>query len=198
MNKFEFMRNLEIYRSKKPSDVLQHDSYEIPEREDHSIKSDYFKAPKAYKDKITLYEEYNDSLKHAGTYKPAGTHEYVAKIENAFGPGKHRYFYTKEEWDNYNKNKGYSQNAGKDRANTQNKSTNKTYQQNKGYADNAGAERAKKDEWNAASKKTGLSYVKGTNKEYDNQYKKDRTALDEAYAGIGDLKKEQENMHKYG
>lgn len=113
MNKFEFMRNLEIYRSNKPKDVLQHDSYDIPKQETHKIQSEYSKAPKVYKDQISLYEEYNEeSLEHAG-YKPAGTHEYIAKIDNAFGPGKHRYFYTKEEWDNYNKNKGYAQNAEK-------------------------------------------------------------------------------------
>lgn len=113
MNRFEFMLNLDNYRKAKPKSVLQHDSYDIPKKEVHKIQPGYSRAPKIYKDQISLYEEYNeDVISHAG-YKPAGTHEYVAKIDNAFGPGKHRYFYSKEEWDNYNKNKGYSQNAEK-------------------------------------------------------------------------------------
>lgn len=65
MNKFEFMRNLEIYRSNKPKDVLQHDSYDIPKQETHKIQSEYSKAPKVYKDQISLYEEYNsDTIEH--------------------------------------------------------------------------------------------------------------------------------------
>ena len=48
---------------------------------------------------------------HAG-YKPAGTHEYVAVLPDFWGKGKHRYFYTQEEWDSYNKNKAASGQAG--------------------------------------------------------------------------------------
>lgn len=100
MNKFEFMRNLEIYRSNKPKDVLQHDSYDIPKQETHKIQSEYSKAPKVYKDQISLYEEYNDeSLYHGGNTK------YYQKIDNFYGPGSHRYFYSKEEWDAYNNTK---------------------------------------------------------------------------------------------
>ena len=47
---------------------------------------------------------------HAGTgeFKPT----YYQKVENAFGPGKHRYFYTKEEWDAYqNELAGYRKKA---------------------------------------------------------------------------------------
>ena len=60
MNKFEFMMNLENYRNHKPKDVLQHDSYDIPKKEIHKIQSDYSRAPKTYKDQISLYEEYNE------------------------------------------------------------------------------------------------------------------------------------------
>jgi len=51
---------------------------------------------------------------HAG-YKPAGTHEYVAVLPDFWGKGKHRYFYTQEEWDSYNKNKAASGQAGAQR-----------------------------------------------------------------------------------
>jgi len=59
MNKYEFMMNLENYRNRKPKDVIQHDSYDIPKKEVHKIQSDYSKAPKTYKDQISLYEEYS-------------------------------------------------------------------------------------------------------------------------------------------
>lgn len=59
MNKYEFMMNLENYRNSKPKDVLQHDSYDIPKKEIHKIQSDYSRAPKTYKDQISLYEEYS-------------------------------------------------------------------------------------------------------------------------------------------
>jgi len=90
-----------------------------------------------------------ESLSHAG-YKPAGTHEYVAKIDNAFGPGKHRYFYSKEEWDNYNnykRNEGYAQNAEANKAKKEKYNANyeSNIKKNEGYAQNAGADRAKQE-----------------------------------------------------
>ena len=96
MNKFEFMMNLERYRDIKPKDVVQHDSYSIPKQELHKIQSDYSKAPKAYKDKISLYKEYNeeDTISHAADFK------YYQKID--LPGGGSRYFYTKEAWDAYN------------------------------------------------------------------------------------------------
>lgn len=67
MNRFEFMLNLDNYRNAKPKSVLQHDSYDIPKQKIHQIQSDYSRAPKTYKDQISLYEEYNEeSLEHAG------------------------------------------------------------------------------------------------------------------------------------
>ena len=96
MNKFEFMMNLERYRSIKPKDVIQHDSYSIPKQEVYKIQSDYSKAPKVYKDKISLYKEYSeeDTISHAADFK------YYQKID--LPGGGSRYFYTKEEWDAYN------------------------------------------------------------------------------------------------
>lgn len=54
---------------------------------------------------------HNDSLEHAGiptSYKKLATglnnmknYGYYNKIDNFYGPGKSRYFYTKEEWDAY-------------------------------------------------------------------------------------------------
>ena len=92
MNRFEFMLNLDNYRKSKPKSVLQHDSYDIPKQKIHQIQSDYSRAPKTYKDQISLYEEYNeDVISHSGNYK------YYQKID--LGNGNVRYFYTKEEWD---------------------------------------------------------------------------------------------------
>lgn len=100
MNRFEFMLNLDNYRNAKPKNVLLHDSYDIPEQKIHRIQSDYSRAPKSYKDQISLYEEYNEeSLCHGGNYK------YYQKIDNYYGPGKARYFQTKEEWDAYQREK---------------------------------------------------------------------------------------------
>jgi len=52
---------------------------------------------------------------HAGTYKPTGTHEYIAVLPDFWGKGKHRYFYTQQEWDNYQKNAAGARQAGADR-----------------------------------------------------------------------------------
>ena len=68
---------------------------------------------------------------HAGTgdFKPT----YYQKVENAFGPGKHRYFYTKEEWDAYqNELAGYRKKAD-------------DYVKNRDANSNAGANRAAND-----------------------------------------------------
>ena len=105
MNKFEFMMNLDQYRNYKPKNVLYHDSYDIPKKEVHKIQPEYSKAPKTYKDHISLYEEYNEEfISHRGDMK------FYQKIENYYGPGKSRYFYSKEEWDAYQdeKNKMYN------------------------------------------------------------------------------------------
>jgi len=108
MNRFEFMLNLDNYRNAKPKSVLQHDSYDIPKQKIHQIQSDYSRAPKTYKDQISLYEEYNeDTLSHASNYK------YYQKID--LGNGNVRYFYTKEEWDAY-QNGGESSNKSNDRS----------------------------------------------------------------------------------
>ena len=117
MNRFEFMLNLDNYRKAKPKSVLQHDSYDIPKQKIHQIQSDYSRAPKTYKDQISLYEEYNSEvIAHRGDMK------YYQKVENFYGPGKSRYFYSKEEWDAYQdeKNKMYDKareaQAGRDAA----------------------------------------------------------------------------------
>lgn len=73
----------------------------------------------------------NNELIHAGTgeFKPT----YYQKVENAFGPGKHRYFYTKEEWDAYqNELAGYRKKAD-------------DYVKNRDSNNNAGADRAAND-----------------------------------------------------
>lgn len=59
---------------------------------------------------------HNDSLEHAGipaSYKKLATglnnmknYGYYNKIDNFYGPGKSRYFYSKEEWDAYQREKG--------------------------------------------------------------------------------------------
>lgn len=117
MNKFEFLLNLDQYRNYKPKNVLYHDSYDIPKKETHKIQPGYSRAPKIYKDQISLYEEYNSEvIAHRGDMK------YYQKIENFYGPGKSRYFYSKEEWDTYQdeKNKMYDKareaQAGRDAA----------------------------------------------------------------------------------
>ena len=94
---------------------------------------------------------------HAGTYKPAGTHEYVAVLPDFWGRGKHRYFYTQEEWDSYNRKKADANKAGeargaKESADAKNKAVIRNAQN--AYADarknstNAVIDNAKKDAQN--------------------------------------------------
>ena len=84
----------------------------------------------------------NSVIKHSSTYKPAGTHEYVAVLPDFWGKGRHRYFYTQQEWDNYNKNKGYSQNAEKKKSENTFLNNNPNYKKNMDYAQNAGKKKA--------------------------------------------------------
>ena len=94
--------NLDLYEYKKPKNVIQHNSYDISRMGTHKIQSDYSKAPKAYKDKISLYEEYNEEALAHSSY---GNTKYYQRIDNFYGPGSHKYFYSKEEWDAYNNTK---------------------------------------------------------------------------------------------
>lgn len=92
---------------------------------------------------LQTYQE-NDILHGVGDYVKAvkaktATGEsdfkptYYQKVENAFGPGKHRYFYTKEEWDAYQRElAGYRQKADQ-------------YVNNRNANNNSGANRAAKD-----------------------------------------------------
>ena len=70
-------------------------------------------------DKFTFYNNLSKfkSLQHATYGPPAGTNKYYAKLDDFYGKGKPRYFYSKAEWDAYQKNKGYDENAEKDKAN---------------------------------------------------------------------------------
>lgn len=56
-----------------------------------------------------------ESLKHAGYGSNSVTNKYYAKIDDFWGKGKPRYFYSKEEWDGYQKNKQGASQAGADR-----------------------------------------------------------------------------------
>lgn len=92
---------------------------------------------------IKLNRYKNNIIEHSG-YKPATTHDYVAVLPNFWGDGKHRYFYSQQEWDNYNKNKGYAQNVGVDKAKKEKYNNNKNIyiKNNMEYSVNAGADRA--------------------------------------------------------
>lgn len=62
----------------------------------------------------------NNSLMHQGMYgPPSGTNKYYAKLDNYYKDGSPRYFYSKAEYDAYQKNKSYDQNAEKDKQNRQ-------------------------------------------------------------------------------
>ena len=81
------------------------------------------------------YLEFN-YLKHNSEYGQ----KHYRKIDNYYGPGKPRYFWSKEEWDAYNEEKEKMlDNARKEVAARDN------YNKNKGYAQNAEADRAAKE-----------------------------------------------------
>lgn len=60
--------------------------------------------------------EDDDILEHAMYGPSGGTNQYVAKIDDFYGKGKPRYFYSREEWDAYQKNRKAAQQSGADRA----------------------------------------------------------------------------------
>ena len=85
---------------------------------------------------MNRYEFYSNlnsfkSLQHASGSKANGVHEYVAKIDKFYPDGRPRYFYTKEEWDNYQKNAKSASQAGADRGNSE----RSKYERDKLYKD---------------------------------------------------------------
>ena len=83
------------------------------------------------------------------------TNAYVAKLDDFYGPGKPRYFYTKEEWEGYQKNKQGASQAGAQRGAKEafnNKSDN--YKNNANAAQNSGADRAAKQKEEASKIET--------------------------------------------
>lgn len=122
---------------------------------------------------MNRYEFYSNlnsfkSLKHASGSKANGTHEYYAKIDKFYPDGRPRYFYSKEEWDAYSKNKGYEQNAQKNKGTKEKNATDPNYQKNKAYAENAAKDRGNKEDWNAATKKTRVHTEEETAKDIYN------------------------------
>jgi len=57
------------------------------------------------------------SLQHSQSGPSSNTNKYYAKLDKFYPDGRPRYFYSKAEWDAYQKNKGYEQNTEKDKAN---------------------------------------------------------------------------------
>ena len=91
----------------------------------------------------------NNYIEHSIEYG----NKHYQKLENYYGPGKHRYFWTKEEWDAYQKEKNaLLEKARADVAKRDN------YNKNAEAAKNAGADRAVKEKIN--------KYMK--NGDYDN------------------------------
>jgi len=69
-----------------------------------------------------------ESLSHAGM-----TNKYYAKLDDFWGKGKPRYFYSKEEWDGYQRNKQGAAQAGSDRAKKEKEEASKI--ETKSYSD---------------------------------------------------------------
>lgn len=106
-----------------------------------------------------------ESLAHASYGGSGMTNKYYAKIDDFWGKGKPRYFYSKEEWDGYQKNKQGAGQAEADRAKKEKYNANyeSNIKKNEGYAQNAGADRAKQEK---------LSYAADSaRKDVDNLFK---------------------------
>lgn len=116
MPKFETNANNEPLKHSATNDYLEYRKKVAAgvRMQKENDKSNLFNVTEANEQ---YYQDLMDQniIVHAGTYKPAGTHEYVAVLPDFWGKGKHRYFYTQEEWDSYNKNKAASGQAGAQR-----------------------------------------------------------------------------------
>ena len=124
----------QIYSSRNQMPKIETNANNEPLK--HSATNDYLEYRKKVAAGVRIQKENNKSnlfnvteaneqyyqdlmdqniIIHAGTYKPAGTHEYVAVLPDFWGKGKHRYFYTQQEWDNYQKNAAGAGQAGANR-----------------------------------------------------------------------------------
>lgn len=175
MTRQNYANNAEA--AKHEGDRYKNMSHSFEDNDKNTIEHSALDELNEFKAKVAMGKEKNrlahsrmislTELQHAASGKygaPSGTNKYYAKLDDFYGKGKPRYFYTKEEWDGYQRNaKGASQ-AGADRAQKEkanntpydNKLSQDTldfiekqkqkkanYDKNKGYAENA-----EKDRWN--------------------------------------------------
>ncbi len=121
MNNYEFYSNLQKYQD---NDI----EHGIGTKIANGLNSAYNWA----KEKVTGKSDFQPT--------------YYQKIDNAYGPGKARYFYTKEEWDAYQRElAGYRQKADQDVAARDahiEKMQKQNYTNNRRAAEQAGAQRA--------------------------------------------------------
>lgn len=124
MNNYEFYSNLQKYQE---NDI----EHGIGSKIGSAVNSAYNWA----KEKVTGKSDFQPT--------------YYQKIDNAYGPGKARYFYTKEEWDAYQRElAGYRQKAEQDVAarneqiRKQEQMQKQNYTNNRRAAEQAGAQRA--------------------------------------------------------
>jgi len=125
MNNYEFYSNLQKYQEND----IEHAG--IGSKIGSAVSSAYNWA----KEKVTGKSDFQPT--------------YYQKIDNAYGPGKARYFYTKEEWDAYQREQaGYRQKAEQDVAardaqiRKQEQMQKQNYTNNRRAAEQAGAQRA--------------------------------------------------------
>ena len=124
MNNYEFYSNLQKYQE---NDI------------EHGIGS------KIVSGATSAYNWVKDKVSGKSDFQPT----YYQKIDNAYGPGKARYFYTKEEWDAYQREQaGYRQKAEQDVAarnaemQRREQLQKQNYTNNRRAAEQAGAQRA--------------------------------------------------------
>jgi len=65
---------------------------------------------------MNRFEFYSRVSKYNSIQHDSFNKKYYKKLENAYGPNKSRYFYSKEEWDAYNKEKSANQSGNAERA----------------------------------------------------------------------------------
>lgn len=145
---------------------------------------------------VLSYVEFN-VLKHSAEY---GKKHYT-KIDNYYGPGKARYFWTKEEWDAYNKEKQDLLNKAKADV-----AKRDAYIRNVDYAKNAGADRAAKEKENAQKavdeqkenkEKIKADITKALEKEDYDEVEKLALELPEVKKYIESVKKELKGCSSY-
>ena len=131
---------------------------------------EFYSKLNKFKDKNSLEHSFSKAVTNvANRAKTMANYGYYNKIDNYYGPGKTRYFYSKEEWDAYQNHKDALLQKAKDDVKKAN--DEKIKKENEKYANVNAAQNARKQEEKKATYAERERQIKEMDKRTDDSKK---------------------------